>query len=97
MSGRPERRQLPRIPILGKVSGHVLGTTGNKYPFSATILDINEHGLGVQSPYAESEDSLIQCRITLPNLPVSIPTLAQVRWLKPLDKKFRMGLQFVLD
>jgi PilZ domain-containing protein len=97
MSGRPERRRLARIATIGEVSGHVLGTTGNKYPFSAAILDINERGLGVQSPYAESEEALIQCRVKLPNHPVSIPTLAQVRWLKPLDKKFRMGLQFVLD
>jgi len=97
MPARHERRRSVRINADGVVSGHVLGRTGIECPFSGTIVDISERGLGVQSSNVEPDDALIQCRVKLPNLPSTIPTLAEVRWSKPFDKEFRVGLQFVLD
>ena len=97
-----EKRRHPRYPVRGDLTGHILSSlfppTESEQLFQGTIQDISQGGLGVLTPQAVSVSSPIRCEIRLADLPGSIPTLAQVRWVErsPSGAGARVGLHFLL-
>ena len=97
-----EKRIHPRYPVRGELAGHVLSTLSplqdSEQPFQATIQDISRGGFGVLTAQAVSVLSPIRCEVQLEDLPVSIPTLVQVRWVErsPSGEGARVGLHFLL-
>jgi len=43
-------------------------------------------------------NSIVRCELTVGDLPVNIPTLMQVRWLRKIEggNNYKVGLQFLL-
>jgi c-di-GMP-binding flagellar brake protein YcgR len=66
-------------------------------PIEGTIHDIGDGGLSILIPQAVPVSDPVRCEIRLPDLPVSIPTLAQVRWVEAQSiGSTRVGLQFLI-
>jgi hypothetical protein len=92
-----ERRRGARRPLRGDVTGNILKSQGEvERPFHGTIQDISEMGLCVLALHPAPASRLIQCRVELPDVSCSIPTLAEVRWAKSSEEGVRMGLMFLL-
>ena len=97
-----EKRTQPRYHVRGKLKGHILPglspALGSTPPFEVAITDISEGGLSIVSPHLLAVSSPIRCQIRLGRVPVSIPTLAQVRWVGSHSSRtgIRVGLQFLL-
>lgn len=78
-----ERRQSPRIEILGQLDGFLMSVdTG------VTILDLSEGGFGVESSVALPEGELHECRFSLRD-GISVILLARVVHCRP--KKGKKG------
>ena len=97
-----EKRTQPRYHVRGKLKGYILPglspALGSTPPFEVAITDISEGGLSIVSPHVLTVSSPIRCQIRLGRVPVSIPTLAQVRWVGSRSPRtgLRVGLQFLL-
>ena len=97
-----ERRQHPRYSVSAELTVRILSSlfssTRAEQSLEGTIHDISDGGLSILIPQAVSVPNPIRCEIRLPDLPVSIPTLAQVRWVEdsPSSGGTRVGLQFLL-
>lgn len=100
--GAPERRGNPRYPFLSKLKGRRLSRGGfhdeREGVIQGQILNISAGGLCVRADRSLKESQLVHCQLRLPEPPIEIPTLMQVRWTaKPVGKqKFVVGLQFLL-
>lgn len=100
--GAPERRGNPRYPFLSKLKGRRLSRVGlpdeREGVIQGQILNISAGGLCLRADHSLKESQLVHCQLRLPEPPVEIPTLMQVRWTaKPGGKqKFVVGLQFLL-
>ena len=92
-----DNRRYVRYSLQGELSGYILESDDEEErSFQATIHDISESGLGVLSSQSVKTFTLIQCQVKLAGLPCSIPTLAQVCWVKSTPTGERFGLQFLL-
>ena len=99
MTRSHEKRRHPRHAVHGELAGYVLPSHAEaEQPFQATIHDISAGGLGVRASGAVTVSSPIRHEVRLGDVPGSIPTLAQVRWVKSSrpGADVRMGLQFLL-
>ena len=97
-----EKRSHRRYRVRGKLAGHLLATLSplqdSEQPFQATVQDISRGGFGVRTAQTVSVLSPIRCEVQLEHLPVSIPTLVQVRWVarSPSGEGVKVGLHFLL-
>jgi c-di-GMP-binding flagellar brake protein YcgR len=97
MKRNHDKRRHPRHSISGKITGYILPShTEAEQSFQGTIHDISQGGLGVLAVRALTASCPIQCEVRLANVPCSIPTLTQVRWVKKTRVGVRIGLQFLL-
>ena len=104
MKPRPriEKRRYARQSVTGRLTGHILPSLSSRdeteQTFEAAIHDISEGGLCIVVPWGPPVSSPIRCEIRLAELPIAIPTLTQVRWVKtnPSAPGARVGLQFLL-
>jgi hypothetical protein len=62
------------------------------------IIDIGAGGLGLFSDDAIGISDPFLCEIVAPQLPVGIPTLVQVRWVRKDGQghTYRAGLQYLV-
>ena len=99
---KDEKRRHPRYPVRGELTVHILSSlfspTEAERTFEGTVHDISQGGLSILIPQAVPVSSPIRCEIRLAGLPVSIPTLTQVRWVEssPSGLGSRVGLHFLL-
>jgi len=97
-----ERRQHHRYSVKAELTVRILSSlfssVVDEQPLEGTLHDISDGGLSILIPQAVPVSNPIRCEIRLPDLPVSIPTLAQVRWVEnsPSSAGTRIGLQFLL-
>lgn len=62
------------------------------------VVDVSANGAGVIGDYLVTKFSVVPWRFHLPNVPVALPVLAQVRWVEPVVSQkntFRLGLTFL--
>ncbi len=97
-----ERRQYNRIPYINsltfKLSGSTL-TLPEKFLKNADILDISNGGVKIRTMSMETNfeiGSIVFINIPLPKMPVMIPTLGKVKWIKLDNLKTRqVGIEFI--
>lgn len=96
-----ERRQHTRYPFSCDVTGGP-STRGNQSEITAVLtgqlVDLSPGGAGVVTDRPLPEFTVIPWRLHLPDVPVALPVLAQVRWVQPVaarDDAFRLGLLFL--
>ena len=96
------KRRYTRYALTSKLRGteiSLVGATGKrKNPIRGQIQNISAGGLCLRTPQPVHVASLLRCEIPFPRVPVSIPTLMQVRWAykEPTGNSYRVGLQFLL-
>jgi len=61
------------------------------------LRDISAGGLCLQSDRPLKQSQVVLCDLPIPGLPVAIPTLMNVRWVRqsPEAQEYTIGLQFL--
>jgi hypothetical protein len=96
-----ERRGEQRFPFNVTVILQELSPT-QKTPLAKTavrgvIHNLSNNGFGLSTAVPLKYSAVVRCDIALRNLPVSIPTMAQVRWVQRAHAGgFRSGLAYLL-
>jgi|SoiMethySBSTD1v2_1073268.scaffolds.fasta_scaffold2332978_2 PilZ domain-containing protein len=103
---REEKRRHHRYPVIGELRGKALIPLEHVGHPSLTaagdlrgvITDIGGGGLGLSPENTIDIAEPFVCWILVPELPIGIPTLLQVRWaLKDgQGHAYRVGLQFLV-
>ena len=83
-SNEKERREHVRFPQVLEVHTRTLppGSAGYTTPkeISGRIQNVSEGGICIMSSTPLPVSTFVCCEIAMPDVPVSIPTLMQVRW-----------------
>ena len=95
-----ERRAEPRFRLNVSVIVQEL-SPARKTPLSKTAIrgvvhDLSNSGFGLSTAAPLSHSTVVRCDIAINNLPVSIPTMAQVRWVQRAAGEYRSGLAYLL-
>jgi hypothetical protein len=96
-----ERRTEPRFRLAANVVVQELSPT-HKTPLPKTAIrgvvhDLSSSGFGLSTIAPLSHSTVVRCDIALGNVPVSIPTIAQVRWVQRAHAgEYRSGLTYLL-
>jgi len=96
-----ENRRYRRYGIHGQLALRILASgfsPGTDGPVQGTVHDISEGGLRILIAESVPVSTPVRCEIRLPGLPVPIPTLAQIQWVKtdPSGGGVLAGLQLLL-
>jgi len=96
-----ERRQFTRYPHMLDVNARELTRLPDPGPgrtVRGRIQNLSRGGLCILSEEPIATASLVLCEIVLPEMPVSIPALLNVRWSEKREiarDSYLCGLQFV--
>ncbi len=99
-----ERRNDPRHPLTCDVeqlpsSGkHQSYATTPTRTFRATTVNVSSSGACLVSKESVEQFSVLPCYFQFPSVPVPVPLLMQVRWVKPVTHDaglFRIGVEFL--
>jgi len=95
------RRQKLRYSIGGKFEGSELSAfQGRKKTevFRGRIKDISEGGFCLLAARRPGQSILLQGLLRVAQMPLKIPTLAQVRWVsrQRRGQRYRIGLQYLI-
>jgi len=98
----PERRQHARYRFSCDVIGGP-STRGNQESdvtivLSGKVVDLSAGGACVMGDRPLAKFTVMPWRFSLPDVPVTLPVLAQVRWVEPVasqESAFRLGLIFI--
>jgi len=97
-----DRRQHTRFPHVLEVQARTLPPVQAGYPASkevpGRIQNVSEGGVCIVSALPLPVATFVCCEIAMPDVPVSTPTLMQVRWTAKQGNKaahYVNGLRFV--
>ena len=96
-----ERRGEQRFPFKGAVILRELSPT-RKTPLAKTavrgvIHNLSNSGFSLSTAAPLTHSAVVRCDIAIQNLTVSIPTIAQVRWVQRAHAgQYRSGLAYLL-
>jgi hypothetical protein len=97
-----DRRTHPRFPQILEIQAHeVLPLKTDetaKPPVLGRIQNMSKGGVCVLSQHPVSRAALLRCEIGMSDAPLSVPTLALVRWTKKQNlesNSYLSGLQFL--
>jgi hypothetical protein len=102
MDDSKDRRHHARFPLLLKAAAHTFDLYGAPSGSSIRVRGkLTNIGLGGVCFVANQElpvSALVECRISVPSVPVPIPILLSVRWSRKRssDSKHDIGLQFLV-
>ena len=101
-SSAQERRRHERFPQVLEIHARSLlsGRTAGALPkeFEGRIHNLSNGGICILSSTPLQSDTFVTCNLPVLDIPVSIPTIMQVRWTTKQGNKSRSyisGLQFV--
>lgn len=58
-------------------------------------VDISERGLGIFTVYPLKKDDVLRLHFPLDSIDTTLPVFARVAWAKLMEKRFRVGLEFL--
>ena len=58
-------------------------------------VDISEHGIGLFTDYPLKKDEVLKLYFPLDSSRTTLPVFARVAWAKSIEKRFRVGMQFL--
>ncbi len=96
-----ENRKDSRIPYVRPVSYAVIGQflhVSSEVALQGMILNISGGGVRIRTDVQPCwEEMMIRAWIPLPQLSVTVPVIAVMRWVKDEDEQvYDIGLEFVL-
>jgi hypothetical protein len=62
----------------------------------AQILDVSQGGVALRGEQSVKENQVVRCTLSLPGVPVRVPTLMRVRWSRKVRHGYLIGLQFLI-
>jgi hypothetical protein len=65
-------------------------------PARGVIHNLSSNGIGLSTATPLAYSAVVRCDIAVADLPVCIPTMAQVRWVKRAHGEYRSGLAYIL-
>ncbi len=63
---------------------------------SGTASDVSESGLCLLTHDEVQEDQILRVNLPLPGVQVHTPTLAIVKWVRPHNDGYKVGMMFVV-
>ena len=96
-----ERRKCPRFPHVLEMQARALAQIGGTKPASilrGRVQNLSRGGVCVLSDRPVDKNAVVICEIALPDLPLLIPTVMQVRWDQKREvqgEHYLVGLQFL--
>ena len=94
-----EKRDHPRYSFKEAATvpfSTILSSSKSRKLLHVQVQDLSEGGVGLRGEHGVEKNQVVRCALNLPGLPVSIPTLMQVRWTRKLPRGYLMGLQFLI-
>jgi hypothetical protein len=97
-----KRRLHARFPFAAQLKASQLSPPDEPRPRSEVLRSETENistgGVCVHTERPLESFRLVRCELRLPEVPVDLPFLAQVRWIEKRSgvNQYRIGLQFVL-
>lgn len=98
-----ERRKYPRFPHLFDLQAREVQPFGSaidaEKEIAGRVHNVSKGGLCLVSPHPMARSCLVRCEISVSEIPISIPTLMQVRWTRKQSLQadtYLSGLQFLL-
>jgi len=88
-------RGFPRTPVHKASWYEVNSFDQNTEPVDADIVDVSSAGACIQSEKVLDPGRVITLWLDLKYTEVQVPCIAEVRWTKAVNNKFKMGLQFL--
>jgi Tfp pilus assembly protein PilZ len=61
----------------------------------ADVLNISTGGVCIMTERACRQGKLVRLWLPIQDMVIQVPTLAKVRWVAPVDGRFKIGLQFL--
>jgi hypothetical protein len=62
----------------------------------ARVHDVSQGGVGMRGNHSVGENQVVRCTLSLPGVPVPVPTLMRVRWNRKVKNGYMIGLQFII-
>ncbi|MBV9609400.1 MAG: PilZ domain-containing protein [Acidobacteria bacterium] len=97
-----ERRKCPRFPHALDMRARALAQVGSAKAAAVLrgrVQNLSRGGVCVLSDGPVDKNAVVICEIALPDLPLLIPTVMQVRWDQKREAQgehYLVGLQFLL-
>lgn len=98
-----ERRQHARFPQALEVIARSMSPVGSAFPtpreIRGRVQNLSEGGVCIMTSQALPVSSFVCCEISMPDIPVAIPALMQVRWTakkgRDSHNHYMHGLNFI--
>jgi hypothetical protein len=98
-----DRREYPRFPQLLELQAREVLPLGSGIKSEKAVVgrvqNVSKGGLCLVSPQPMARSGLVRCEIGVLEIPISIPTLMQIRWTRKQSlqtETYVTGLQFLL-
>jgi hypothetical protein len=99
MQKKPDKRQLERGPfsntVLIECNDPDSGSSG-PVQLRADGIDINSNGIGILTEKPINPGGVVKVYLPLGDPKTMIATLSEVRWTRPSEGNYRMGLHFIV-
>jgi hypothetical protein len=99
MEQQPNKRQLERTvfpyPLLIECNDPDSGCFG-PVQLRADGIDINSNGIGILAEKPINPGGVVKLYLPLGDPKTMIPTFSEVRWTRPSEGSYRMGLHFIV-
>lgn len=94
---RAEQRVLFKVSVILQELSPTRKTPLAKTAVRGVIHNLSNNGFGLSTAAPLTHSAVVRCDIAIQNLAVSIPTMAQVRWVQRAHGgQYRSGLAYLL-
>src|SRR3989442_9426653 len=94
---RQEKRQHPRYSFKESASlapfSTVLYSNTRERSVHAQLQDLSQGGFCLRADRGIKRDQVVRCELSLPGIPLPIPTLMRVRWSLKIRQGYLIGMQ----
>ncbi len=96
-----ERREYMREALVGCVTFEMSESLSKEFSAfpqrgEGDAIDVSDGGLSLFTKDAVEDGQIVRIKLPLPGMQVQTPTLAKVRWSKPHDKGYKVGVSFIV-
>src|SRR5215813_14256421 len=97
---RREKRQHPRYSFKEAASTFPFSTIRYSNTAERTVRarlqNLSQGGVCLRADHSVKKEQVVRCDLSLPGIPVPIPTLMRVRWTRRVQQGYMTGMQFLV-
>ncbi len=96
-----EHRAHTRIDFTGDVTYEASLFSGDEETVmlktgEGSAVNVSERGLCLVTKDNMKEGQILKVNLPMPHIPVQAPTLAMVRWVRPYNDGYKVGMMFMI-